>query len=123
MTPAHRMGNTKDASEKQLTVCLYVDFCPPGFRHMKRAVAAACFNAIRPQSLRPFRPSQADQESQSTLGGKADWSGGCAKCPACEWRKVGYEKFRLSTCARHKQQRNGEIPSDFCRFRDFGRDR
>ena len=62
MTPAHRMGNTKDASEKQLTVCLYVDFCPPGFRHMKRAVAAACFNAIRPQLLRPFRPSQADQE-------------------------------------------------------------
>ena len=28
-----------------------------------------------------------------------DWGYGCGKCPACELRKVGYEKFRLSACA------------------------
>jgi 7-cyano-7-deazaguanine synthase len=28
-----------------------------------------------------------------------DWGYGCGKCPACELRKVGYEKFLLSTCA------------------------
>jgi 7-cyano-7-deazaguanine synthase len=28
-----------------------------------------------------------------------DWGYGCGKCPSCDLRRIGYDKFRLSTCA------------------------